>query len=453
MRLNNSKRPEEALGAMWEVVVSAELSKLGNVDFEKDFGVNVKPDIFFSSDQLDFLADIKCISDQNKHENNRVGELQLLIYKHFCNLGLNTFSCHVKVQDTIVENRNGKSVDLKLPKDISGYFHNHIKKELKPDKFNYDFKDLGDHKGLCFSLEVRLNDQYSTAHHASYTVSEDDKNTTLYKTLDKQYKQVEFYEGFKGFIVCDGDYDLFRQRNYSVRKQYATFESVCNRYLEYKSKVGFVVGLWIENKKGAFERGYDIKFEVHCNDLCEKKKLEKLFGHIVEELPEVIRSPVNVKNLLSSKNKYGSGSIGFRGQSNKLETTYGFSLREIQSVLAGKVQIMLNDKHNLFPCIPLQEIVEIWVDQKVYKEDFIFNIRCKKESKLRIDKELYNYDAIVAIKLFVNLMTEKISFCDFERKLILDNNLQSNPFRDYLEKGYLIKDADSNTKCDIFVVS
>lgn len=302
IRLNNSKKPEEALGAMWEVVISAELFKLGNVEFEKDFGVNVKPDIFFNSDKLDFLADIKCISDQNKHENNRVGELQFLIYKHFCNLGLNTFSCHVKVQDTIAENRNGKSVDLKLPKDISGYFHNYVKNELKLDQLNYDFKDLGDYKGLCFSLEVRLNDQYSTAHHASYTVSEDDKNTTLYKTLDKQYKQVEFYTGFKGFIVCDGDYALFKQKNYSGRKQYATFESVCNHYLKYKSKIGFIVGIWIENKKSIYERGYDIKYQIYCFDDLRKQELEQIFKKVVENFPEVVRTPANAKSLFLYKN-------------------------------------------------------------------------------------------------------------------------------------------------------
>lgn len=441
IRLNNSKKPEEALGAMWEVVISAELFKLGNVEFEKDFGVNVKPDIFFNSDKLDFLADIKCISDQNKHENNRVGELQFLIYKHFCSLGLNKFSCHVKVQDTIAENRNGKSIDLKLPKDISGYFHTRIKNKLNLDQLNYDFNDLGEYEGLCFSLEVRLGDPYSTAHHASYTVSDEDKNTTLYKTLEKQYKQIEFYDGFKGFIVCDGDYALFKQKNYIGRKHYSTFGSVCNSYLKNKMKVGFIVGIWIENKKSIYDRGYNIKYEIYCNDLCKKKKLEKLFGYIVEEISEVIRSPVNAKNVLSSKHKYGSGSIGFQGQSNKLETTYGFSLREIQSVLAGKEKIMLNNKHNLFPFIPLQEIVEIWIEQKAYKEDFFFKIRCKKLSQLMLDKRSYNYDVIVPLKLFLNLMTDKVSFCDFERKLILDNNLLSNPFRCHLEKGHLIKDV------------
>ncbi|WP_173910136.1 hypothetical protein [Acinetobacter sp. Marseille-Q1618] len=210
---------KQALDAMWEIVISAELSKLGNIELEKDYsgnGTGFKPDILFTNHKFDFLADIKCISDHNKHDNNRIGELQLLIYKYFSNLGLTNFSCHLDIEDICTENRNGKSIDLKLPKDILGCFHEKIKNKLKLDQLYYDFKDLGDYKGLCFSLRVSLNDKFSTAHHSSYTVSEDDRNTTLYNTLNKHYKQISFYDGFKGFIVCDGDYQLFRQKNMVV---------------------------------------------------------------------------------------------------------------------------------------------------------------------------------------------------------------------------------------------
>lgn len=43
-------KDKQALEAMWEVVISAELSKLGSIELEKDFSdydTNSTPDIFF----------------------------------------------------------------------------------------------------------------------------------------------------------------------------------------------------------------------------------------------------------------------------------------------------------------------------------------------------------------------------------------------------------------------
>jgi len=441
MMLNS--KDKQALDAMWEIVIAAELSKLGNVDLEKDYsgyGTNSKPDILFSNNNLDFLADIKCVSDHNKHDNNRVGELQLLIYQHFSSLGLRKFSCHIDVEDTFTENRNGKSIDLKLPKDISGYFHNYVKNKLKLDQLNYSFKDLGEYKGLCFSLRVSLNDQFSTAHHASYTVSEDDRNTTIYNTLSKHYKQIEFYNGFKGFIVCDGDYQLFKQKNYGGRR-YSTFESVCNFYLRQKKKIGFIVGIWIENKIGIYERGIDVKCRVYCSNIIKKQDLEKIFGKVVESLPEVIRSPGNAKNLLLSENKYGTGSIGFKVQSNKTEATYSFSLREIQSILAGYKNLMVYEKHNMFLYITSGKLVSIWVDHDEYKEDYHFNLKCSEERHKKVEKIISNYDVLISIQSFLDLMVGKMDFKAFEEECFFDDKLKINPFKYYYDNGYLIKYA------------
>lgn len=444
----NSK-DKQALEAMWEVVISAELSKLGSIELEKDFsdyGTNHTPDVFFTNNNLTFLGDIKSVSDHNKHDNNRIGELQLLIYKHFLSLGLTNFSCHLDVVDTFTENRNGKSIDLKLPKDISGCFHKNIKNKLKLDQLYYDFKDLADYKGLCFSLRVSLSDQFSSAHHASYTVSEDDRNTTLYNTLNKHYKQISFYDGFKGFIVCDGDYQLFRQKNYGGR-QYSTFESVCNYYLKEKSEVDFIVGVWVENKIGIYERGNEVKYKIYSLDLIKKQELEKIFGKIVESLPEVIRSPVNAKNLLLSKNKYGTGSIGYKVQSKKTETIYSFSLIEIQRILAGYQKLSIDKKHNMFLFIASQKIACIWIDQDAYKEDYYFNLKCSEKTIIKLDETINDYDVLISVHSFLDLMRGEEKYECFEGKFSIENRQKINLFKQKYDNGYLIKNAgliDSN---------
>lgn len=438
----NSK-DKQALDAMWEIVIAAELSKLGNVDLEKDFseyGTNSKPDILFTNNNLDFLADVKCVSDHNKHDNNRVGELQLLIYQHFLSLGLSKFSCHIDVEDTFTENRNGESIDLKLPKDISGYFHNHVKNQLKLDQFYYNFKDLEGYQGLCFSLSVSLNDRFSTASHASYTVSEDDRNTTLYNTLNKYYKQISFYDGFKGFIVCDGDYQLFRQKNYGSR-QYATFDSICNVYLRQKVKVGFIVGIWIENKIGICERGNDVKYRVCCSNIIKRQKLEKIFGGVVGNLPQAIRSSINAKSLLLSKNKYGTGSINFKVQANENEAIYGFSLRIMQCILAGYKCSLISEENNIFLHSLSENVSQIWVDQEEYKEDYYFNMKCFKKPIIKIEKIIDDYDVLISVRSFLELIRGDAEYQYFEEKFMIKNEQKINLFKQKYENGYLIKNV------------
>lgn len=437
-------KDKQALEAMWEVVISAELSKLGSIELEKDFSdydTNSTPDIFFTNNNLTFLADIKCISDYSKHDENRVGELQSLIYKHFLKLGLSGFSVHIDIENIVIENKKGKSIDLKLPKNISTYFNTHIKNKLRRDQFYYEFEDLGDYKGLCFSMEIKLNNQFSSAHHASYTVSECDRKTTLYNTLNGSYEQIKFYDGFKGFIVCDGDYSLFKQKNYSGRRQYSTFESVCNVYLNQKSKVGFIIGIWVENKKGIYERGFDVRYKIYSLNALRQQELEELFGKIVENLPEVIRTPINAKNLQSSKNKYGTGSIGFQGQCNKTEITYCFSLREIQSILAGYKRFTVNEKHNMFPYISSGKLVCIWVTQEAYKEDYCFNIKCFEKPIIQVEKNIDDYDVLISVQSFFELMRGEVEYEYFEEKFTIENKQKINLFKQKYDNGYLIKNA------------
>jgi len=74
--------------------------------------------------------------------------------------------------------------------------------------------------------------------------------------------QISFFDGLKGFIVCDGDYELFKQINYSNRRQYATYKSTCKKYLYEKNKINFITGIWISTKNINGDVINKINFEV-----------------------------------------------------------------------------------------------------------------------------------------------------------------------------------------------
>ena len=110
----------------------------------------------------------------------------------------------------------------------------------------------------------------------------------------------------------------------------------------------------------------------------KKNRLNTLFLRLIQNLPGVVQTPINAKNRILSNNKYGSGSIGFKGSTNKNEASYGFSLREIQMVLAGRRVINASEKHNLFPYIDEDKIEYLRVSQEIYKEDYYFEIKCSE---------------------------------------------------------------------------
>lgn len=441
----NSMDAIQSIAMMWEVVIEAELSKLGSIELEKCFkegyGVDKTPDVLFSNDEIEFLADIKCVSDQDKHDNNRVGELNELIYKHLLELGFVDFSIYINVKNEVKSNRNGQQIELKIPKNIQEVFYKSMRNQLNKNQLKYEFEDLGCYEGLCVELEIKFNEQFSLSHYASYTVSESERATTLYNTLIKNYKQISFFDGYKGFILCDGDYALFKQRNYNDRRQYATFKSTCEKYLREKDKIDFIVGIWISTKNYHNNIIYEINYDFICLKRNDKlDKLNSLFINVVRNFSEILQTPGNAKNRILANDKYGSGSIGCKVNSSHTEKIYSFSMREIQDVLAGQRDLNSNGKYNLFSDINENEIEAIGVNPEIYKEDYYFEIKCSEKNQ-KLISSFTDYDCCILINDFIDLMVGRVDFNYFEINFLALNGLEENVFRSKYQTGYLIKKA------------
>lgn len=446
LRQLNSNDGNNVIAAMWEVVVSAELLKLGKIELEKcfkgEYQVDKKPDILFSNNEIEFLADIKCVSDQDKHKNNPVNELRKLMDNRLLELGFSNFSYHIEIKDTVKSNRYGPQIELKIPKNIEFLFHKSIKSQLNKDQLKYKFRNLENYDGLCFELEIKFNAQFSSSHHTNYTVSKDERATTLYTKLEKNKKQIDFFGGYKGFIICDADYALFQHKNYSDRERYATFKSTCVKYLREKDKIDFIIGIWIStNKNNYSDVAYKVNYEVIClhNDEV-KEKLNIIFSNVVKSFPEVIRTPLNSKKLISF-NKYGNGSIGCKESLDHEGTIYGFSTREIQAILAGERSLNGQKKYNFFPNIAVEKLVRIWIDQEAYKEDYCFNLKCADKHINVTDEMIKDYDVFVPVRNFLDLMAGRVQFNFFEKEFLIGNTLEFNVFKENYDNGFLIKNA------------
>src|SRR4051812_23420921 len=74
-RLNGA--PGTSLAAEWEIIVLSGFCECGRLAHEYDHGGKTRPDVFFQfaqSGTLEFVADIRAISDKDPHEKNPYDE-------------------------------------------------------------------------------------------------------------------------------------------------------------------------------------------------------------------------------------------------------------------------------------------------------------------------------------------------------------------------------------------
>ena len=104
------------LGAEWEVVLLNVFSKLGRVEHEKNFN-GKKPDIYFTSEDrsLDFLADIKTVSDEGTELKNPEKQLDERLFKEIIEKNIKgAWSCAIGGNYEEAR-KTGSMVQLQLP--------------------------------------------------------------------------------------------------------------------------------------------------------------------------------------------------------------------------------------------------------------------------------------------------------------------------------------------------
>lgn len=82
---------DEAIGAEWEVVCLNALSKVGNVEHERNFGGTTNPDVYFrwKENGFEFVADITAASDKGIDRQYSMLPLLKAIQKRIEHCGLN----------------------------------------------------------------------------------------------------------------------------------------------------------------------------------------------------------------------------------------------------------------------------------------------------------------------------------------------------------------------------
>lgn len=357
-RLNG--KPAGSLAAEWEVVLQAAFANCGRVQHGMNFGGPTRPDLFFqlgASGLLEFVADIRTVSDVNTHAENPNEEFTSAIRRFLVKRGHTSAGINVQVGHREEGKYGDRKVKLQLPerKDIDGF----VKRELgglltkiarEPDK---DMKFHYDRDGIRFSIQYNSKEKQSSGGgHIGYTVPYSKERNPLTHALDKKRKQLadSGYGGPKAIIICDGGCDALQERA-QINSAFGC-QQIVERFLRAHKSILFVLVLQIEQRMQGFMGRFSTAIcpklywnPVRENDLYQETSVA--IKRALAFLPSPEATPRSAMYWLNGQNKHvGRPNGGYTMQSNTIK----LSARSLTELLAGKInQKQFLEEHGLEP--------------------------------------------------------------------------------------------------------
>ena len=345
---NLNGKPEKSLPTEWEAVIISSLSQCGNVTYEKNHGGKTNPDLLFSTKDfgsLEFLADITCVSDKDKHKNNPYDYFCTVIRSCLHDFGAKPIGLYIDVFHKEEWHAENRKLILTLPsqKDIPFFVQTYLCEFLSgiaknPNNscvLNYD------KNGYRFDIRYNANEKLgSGGSHISYTVPYSTRNP-LFNALIKKGIQLNKsqYKGSKGIIICDGGCDALNERP-SLGGAIGCQETV-EHFLKKHTHILWILVLRLQQNHAAFniKNRITIKSTLFWNP-CRETELLTATDSILKQalliLPEPKSNAVSALSWLNSQ----SGKVGrsFRGNyhmSNKSKTIK-ISARMLTDLFAGE---------------------------------------------------------------------------------------------------------------------
>lgn len=269
----NRMHEELTLAPEWEVVIINTLSKIGNVDYERNFGGRRNPDICFtpfSEPQQSFAVDITTLSDKGFDAKNPIEELQSQVIDRVASRGLRLNGFHFKVGGTdgqkyrryhrLTKTGNlskpffegGKKIELKLPgpsrfadKILNAQFDTFLDKIEKAPLADRDYVVNNRTENIDVIISYRPHEPYSLTNHPGYKNIAHITENQIYDALEDKANQLveSHFEDRLGIILCDGDYSPFHHDRTSV-------DEVIKVFLERRSEINFVLTLKVKRQRG-----------------------------------------------------------------------------------------------------------------------------------------------------------------------------------------------------------
>ncbi|MBT9099068.1 hypothetical protein KFZ76_15310 [Methylovulum psychrotolerans] len=308
---------------------------------KKSWGGGTLPDIFFQDkhSNLEFLAEVRAVSDRDRHEKNPVAEFDEAILSYLQQQRHSSAGIYIDIRHT----EEGGKFQLTLPpkNDIEAFVATELGEFLcriaqypdKSDIFEYN-KD-----GICFSINYNSNEnRFSGSHHINYTIPSSSPNSRnpLRNALQKKGEQLfeSGYTGAKGIIICDGGCDSLNERSEI---------NIVENYLAHHEHVFWVFILRIQETSNwlSREKTINIDHKFYWNPKQSKQDFQETLvtlEQMVQHLPKPEATPINAINHLNSPDKK-TGRSFYGGFSMSENATIKISTRALTELLAGRIEL------------------------------------------------------------------------------------------------------------------
>lgn len=345
-KLNSPSSPDYA-AKEWEIAILNALSKLGELRHEVDFGGTTRPDILYSSQGLEFVADITAVSDKGLHEQNPLELLEEELRKRYERSGITAGGFALIVTATSIPSNRVKSLGIVPPVKsfneiiFNSAFENFIAK-IKAS--NTERREIEVTYGEPPQSQIRIIYQPGKpgAYCHQYTVYTGlnviNKNPLYYALRDKsdQLKR-SGYKGSMGIIVCDGG-----TRSLSEDRSTSTYSTadVVQEFLRRNKRVNFVAVL-TRTEELSLRLKNSLRPKIHVREIEPwHSRLEALFAQAFNALPRITQSPDNArrerrfyKGRETMRPHIGALSISMGTQTSEIK----ISTRTLLDLLSGRL--------------------------------------------------------------------------------------------------------------------
>lgn len=335
-RLN---RPgKDRLAAMWEVVVLSSLAKLGSLDHELALESGKRPDIKFSSPEIEFTADVTCISDSGLDEQNPFNELMRLLSEAQTTLGLPSGGLDLRVHAKELKSRRGERRVLRLPtkNKLPDFVRNEIvpslRSQIAEGATRLSVLVDNDDVGLQVTIDT-AGSGFRTGGYSPYSFPTIKDQNPLFNALKQKVAQIRAAEGLKGIIVVDGDCAALSSDQ--LGSNAFTPRQIADDFLRQYSSIDFVLMIAAREVLSSVVPPSSVTslypiLATRENDQT-RRQLAAVFENMLANLPKPVNSAANGA-LRASEPGYDFGFHGgYRMSSNRITV----SARELMEVLAG----------------------------------------------------------------------------------------------------------------------
>jgi len=318
----NRMHKELTLAPEWEVVIINAFSKLGTVEYERNFGGTRNPDISFTPFALpeqSVALDITTLSDKGSDANNPLDELHDQVMDRVQARGLKLGGFQFRVEGTEGHKyrryrrltktgrlskpffEGGKKTRLKLPgvsrfreKILNAQFEHFLDEIQAHPRANRDHMIYDHDESIHLTISYRPGEMYTTMSFPSYKQIAHISENQVYQTLEDKANQLldSGFEDRLGIILCDGDYSPFHEDAASV-------DDVIKVFLDERSEINFVLTLKIKRKRG--EEAIESRlYRGQFFELLTTQSIDSL-KRMVELLPQPADDTTNAFNHLKSR--------------------------------------------------------------------------------------------------------------------------------------------------------